>query len=387
MKSENISKKAVTLHRKLSGKISIKNKCSTTKRDIPLIYTPGVAAVSREIIEHPEQRYFLTSKGNNIAIITDGTRLLGLGNVGPNASIPVMEGKSVLYKRFGKVNAFPLCLKTSKKREIVTVVKAIEPMFGAINLEDIESPKVFDITKDLEKKMDIPIFHDDRHGTSVAVYAALVNALKLVYKDLSSVVIVIGGAGSAGYGIFQLARNSGCSNVIVVDSKGIIYKGRKHNMNKYKEEIAAFSNPKRIQGNLSEALKGADVFIGVTGIKDLLTSDMVKMMKKDPIIFALSNPDPEIKPYIARQSGSKIVATGSYLYPNRVNNAIVFPYLMRAILDLKIKKITLELLRDTAVAIATSISNRELDYDHLIPDLGNKRIQGKILKALTKYKQ
>ena len=244
--SENVSKRALLLHKKLAGKISISNKIAVNSSTLPLIYTPGVASVSKEIFTHPQEVYRLTSKPNNVAIVTDGTRVLGLGKIGPSAAIPVMEGKAVLYKEFGRVDAFPLCLSTTKKDEIISTIKAVEPIFGAVNLEDIESPKVFDITTQLEKIMKIPIFHDDRHGTSVIVLASLINALKLVKKKFSSVKVVIAGAGSAGYGIFQLFYMVGCRDMIVVDSKGMIYKGRKQNMNKYKKEIAARSNKNHI---------------------------------------------------------------------------------------------------------------------------------------------
>lgn len=383
--SENVSKRALLLHRKLVGKISISNKIVVNSSTLPLIYTPGVASASKEIFIHPQEVYHLTSKPNNVAIVTDGTRVLGLGKIGPSAAIPVMEGKAVLYKKFGKVDAFPLCLNTTKKDEIMSTVKAVEPIFGAINLEDIESPKVFDITTQLEKTMQIPIFHDDRHGTSVIVLASLVNALKLVKKRLSSIRVVIAGAGSAGYGIFQLLYVAGCRDMIVVDSKGMIYKGRKQNMNKYKKEIAARSNKNQEKGLLVDAIKNSDVLIGVTGKKNLITPEMVKMMKKDPIIFSLTNPEPEIKPEVAKQAGAKIIATGSYLYPNTINNAVVFPYLMRAVLDLGIKRITLRLLNDAAYAISSSIATRDLDYANIVPKLGNKKLQKNISQALKKF--
>ena len=383
--SENVSKRALLLHKKLVGKISISNKIAVNSSTLPLIYTPGVASASKKIFMHPQEVYRLTSKPNNVAIVTDGTRVLGLGKIGPSAAIPVMEGKAVLYKKFGKVDAFPLCLNTIKKDEIISTVKAVEPIFGAINLEDIESPKVFDIATQLEKTMQIPIFHDDRHGTSVIVLASLVNALKLVKKRLSSIKVVIAGAGSAGYGIFQLLYVAGCRDMIVVDSKGIIYKGRKQNMNKYKKEIAARSNKNGEKGSLIDAIKNSDVLIGVTGKKNLVTPEMVKTMKKDPMIFSLTNPEPEIKPEAAKQAGAKIIATGSYLYPNAINNAVVFPYLMRAILDLGIKKITLRLLNDAAYAISSSIATRDLDYDNIVPKLGNKKLQKNVSQALKRY--
>ncbi|TLX69415.1 MAG: NADP-dependent malic enzyme, partial [Thaumarchaeota archaeon] len=343
------------------------------------------AAVSEAIFHHPDQKYVLTSKRNNVAIVTDGTRILGLGNIGPYAALPVMEGKAVLYRQFGGVTAFPLCLNTTKKDEIIKTIQAIEPAFGAINLEDIESPKVMEISEELEKKISIPIFHDDRHGTSVVALAALLNSLKLVKKQISSIRIVIAGAGSAGYGITNLLRFAGCKNIIVVDSTGAIYQGRSKNMNKYKKNIASSTNFKKERGALLEIIKNADVFIGVSGIKGMLTSPMIKRMNRDPIIFALTNPEPEIDPLAAKKAGAKIIATGSYKFHNRVNNALVFPYLMRAILDQNIRKIHPSMLFVTARAIANTITNKELHYNHIIPEVGDKRLQKNITSALKKF--
>ena len=380
------AKKAISLHRRLKGKITIESKIRNLKqKDIKLIYTPGVAFVCEAIYKKPSEKYNLTSKGNNVAIVTDGTRILGLGNIGPYAALPVMEGKAVLYKKFGNVNAFPICLNTTDKDQIISTIKAIEPAFGAINLEDIESPKALEISAELEKTLLIPIFHDDRHGTAVVALAALLNSLKLVKKQMSS-KIILAGAGSAGYGICKLLRFAGCRNLIVVDSEGAIYKGRTRHMSKYKKEIAEITNPKRQKGTLENIIKNADVFIGVSGIKGLLSTKMIQDMSKDPVIFALTNPDPEIDPIIAKRSGAKIIATGSYMYENKINNALVFPYLMRVILDEKIKKITLDLLLATAKAIANTVPSTQLTYNHIMPEIGNKQIQHNIRQALKKFK-
>ncbi|HUT06692.1 MAG TPA: malic enzyme-like NAD(P)-binding protein, partial [Nitrosopumilaceae archaeon] len=339
-----MSKKAILFHKRLKGKIYIESKIrKITDANLQLIYTPGVAAVCKEIFNHPDLKYDLTTKGNNVAIITDGTRILGLGNIGPDAALPVMEGKSVLYRKYGKINAFPICLNTTDKKKIIETIISIEPVFGAINLEDIESPKVLDISYELVKKLSIPVFHDDRHGTAVVVLAALVNSLKLVTKKIPEVKVVIAGAGSAGYCIAKLLNFAGCKNIIVVDSKGAIYKKRKINMDKYKLQLAKFTNQTE-RGELSDVIKQADVFIGVSGIKNLLKPQMIKEMNEKPIVFALTNPEPEIDPSVAKKSGARIVATGSFKYENKVNNALVFPFLMRAILDLKIQKITMEIL-------------------------------------------
>ena len=382
----NTAKKAMSLHRKLKGKITVESKIRNLRQDdIKLIYTPGVAFVCEAIYKKPSEKYNLTSKGNNVAIVTDGTRILGLGNIGPCAALPVMEGKTVLYKKFGNVNSFPICLNTVDKDQIISTIKAIEPVFGAINLEDIESPKVLEISAELEKTLSIPVFHDDRHGTAVVALAALFNSLKLVKKPLSS-KIILAGAGSAGYGICKLLRFAGCRNLIVVDSEGAIYKGRTGNMNKYKKEIAEITNPKRQKGALDSIIKNTDVFIGVSGIKGLLSAKMIQSMNKDPIIFALTNPDPEIDPKIAKKAGAKIIATGSYMYENKINNALVFPYLMRVILDKKIRKITLDLLHTTAKAIASTVPSTQLAFNHIMPEIDNKRIQHNISQALKKFK-
>lgn len=381
---QDTSRKAISLHRRLKGKILFGKAIHLKPKEIKLIYTPGVAAVSKFIFNHPSQKYDLTSKGNNVAIVTDGTRILGLGNIGPYAALPVMEGKAILYRQFGGITAFPICLNTIKKNEIIKTIQAIEPAFGAINLEDIESPKVMEISEELEKKISIPIFHDDRHGTSVVALAALINSLKLVKKQISSVRIVVAGAGSAGYGIVKLLRFSGCKNLIVVDSHGAIYRGRR-GMNKYKKDIANFTNVKKEKGTLEEILKNSDVFIGVSGIKNLLTAAMIKTMNKEPIIFALTNPMPEVNPLVAKKAGAKIIATGSYKYHNKVNNALVFPYLMRAILDQKVHKIELGMLFATAMAIAKTITNKDLHYDNIIPDVSDKNLQKNVTLALKSY--
>jgi malate dehydrogenase (oxaloacetate-decarboxylating) len=379
------AKKAMSLHRKLKGKMTVESKIRNLRQDdIKLIYTPGVAFVCKAIYKKPSEKYNLTSKGNNVAIVTDGTRILGLGNIGPCAALPVMEGKTVLYKKFGNVDSFPICLNTTDRDQIINAIKAIEPVFGAINLEDIESPKVLEISAELEKTLSIPVFHDDRHGTAVVALAALFNSLKLVKKPLSS-KIILAGAGSAGYGICKLLRFAGCRNLIVVDSEGAIHKGRIGNMNKYKKEISEITNPKRQKGTLEEIIKNTDIFIGVSGIKGLLTAKMIQSMNKDPIIFALTNPDPEIDPKIAKKAGAKIIATGSYLYENKINNALVFPYLMRVILDKKIRKITLDLLHSTAKAIANTVPSTQLTFNHIMPEIDNRQIQYNIKHALKKF--
>lgn len=389
MRKKNLAKKAILLHQKLKGKITIQSKLKNLRlSDLQLIYTPGVAEVCKKIHSTPSTKFTLTSKSNNVAIVTDGTRILGLGNIGPDAALPVMEGKSVIYRHFGAISAFPICLSTTKKSEIVKTILSIEPVFGAINLEDIEFPKVLDISNELEQRLAIPIFHDDRHGTAVIALAALINALKLTKQSLSSTKIVVAGAGSAGYGISSLLSYAGCKNVLVVDSAGVIYKGRAENMNKYKKEISTFTNPSKQKGTLSDVMKDSDVFIGVSGQKNLVSATMIRSMSKNPVVLALTNPEPEILPNIARKAGAIIVGTGSYEFENKVNNAVVFPYLMRAILDLGIKKITNRLLYLSAIAIANTIPKNNLDPYHIIPELGNKKLQKNISYTLqNEYKK
>lgn len=381
------SDKAIELHRKLNGMISVESKIRNIKsRDIQLIYTPGVAAVCERIQKNPAEKYSLTSKANNVAIVTDGTRILGLGNIGPYAALPVMEGKAVLYKKFGGVDAFPICLNTTKKEEIIKIVRAIEPVFGAINLEDIESPKVLEISDELEKDLAVPVFHDDQHGTAVVTLAALINALRLVGKRLGTVNTVIAGAGSAGYGICRLLRFAGCKNLVVVDSSGAIYKKREENMTRYKNEIAEMTNSGMKKGSLEEVIKKSDVFIGVSGTKNILSARMIKSMGRDPVVFALTNPEPEIEPRLARRAGAAVVATGSYNYKNKVNNAIVFPYLMRVVLDKRIKRITPRMMHLVAKAIADVIPQKDLNGNNIIPEIGDARIQKSISAALKNYK-
>ncbi|AJZ75437.1 NAD(P)-dependent malic enzyme [Candidatus Nitrosotenuis cloacae] len=389
MRKKDLAENAISLHQKLRGKIAIQSKLTNLRpSDLQLIYTPGVAEVCKKIHSVPSTKFVLTSKSNNVAIITDGTRILGLGDIGPDAALPVMEGKSVIYRHFGAISAFPICLSTTKKSEIVKTILSIEPVFGAINLEDIEFPKVLDISIELEKRLAIPVFHDDRHGTAVVALAALINALKLTKQSLSSVKIVVAGAGSAGYGISSLLSYAGCKNILVVDSGGAIYKGRTENMNKYKKEISTVTNPSKQKGTLSDVMINSDVFIGVSGQKNLVSGTMIQSMGKNPIVLALTNPDPEIAPNIAKKAGAKIVGTGSYEFENKVNNAVVFPYLMRAILDLGIKKITNKLLYLSALAIANTIPKNDLDVSHIIPELGNKKLQKNIMHILkSKYKK
>lgn len=365
----------------LKGKIEIHNRVSIdssskTKNDIlDLIYTPGVAFVAKEISTNKKLAYDYTSKWNNVAIVCDGTRVLGLGDIGPEGAIPVMEGKSVLFKVLGGVNAFPLCVDTKDKEEIIRFVKAIQPMFGAVNIEDIESPKVLEIVERLRKDLSIPVFHDDQHGTAIIALAGLLNALRLLKKRIDSIRVVIAGAGSAGYGIFRILKEAGCRNIVVTDSAGAIYQNRIKGIdNPYKKEIADKTNPEKLSGSLTDVLKGADVFIGVSGKGHLISKDLVQSMIHDSIVFALSNPDPEILPSEALEGGARIVATGRSDFANQVNNAVVFPSILRALLDLRVNTLSEDMLVSVATAIADIVDSNHLKSDYIIPKVDDPRI-------------
>jgi malate dehydrogenase (oxaloacetate-decarboxylating) len=382
----NIKEDAINLHRMLKGKIEIHNKISVEnafdeeKGTLGLIYTPGVAYVATEINHNKELAYDYTSKWNNVAIVCDGTRVLGLGNIGPEGALPVMEGKSVLFKILGGINAFPLCIATKEKEEIIRFVKAIQPVFGAINIEDIESPKVFAIIKRLQDELSIPVFHDDQHGTAVITLAALTNSLILTNRKIDSIKVVISGAGSAGYGIFKILEKAGCKDIVVTDSKGAIYIGR-NDLKKddddntaFKREISEKTNPRKLTGNLADVIRGADVFIGVSGRAGLLNNEMVRSMNHDAIIFALTNPDPEILPSDAFKAGARIVATGRSDFANQVNNAVVFPSVLRALLDTRAKGLDEDILVAASNAIASLVDRSQLTEDYIIPKVNDPRI-------------
>lgn len=363
--------KVLELHKKAEGKTQIMPKVMLeTAENLSTFYTPGVSYVSEEIKASPDKVYDYTSKSNTIAIVTDGTRILGLGDIGPEAGLPVMEGKATLFKKFGGVDAVPICLATKNEDEIVKLVRDIAPTFGGINLEDIESPKSFRIAHRLEAELDIPVFHDDRQGTGVVVLAALLNSLKLVKKK-KDVSIVINGAGSAGFGITSQLVHSGFRNIIVVDKHGSIYRGREANMNDYKQEIANTTNPHNKSGHLQEVVKGADVLIGASS-RGVFHKDMIALMNEKPIVFALANPYPEIEYHEASEAGAYIIATGSSANPNQVNNILAFPGIMRGLLDSRAKRINYEMLHNAAVAIANSVGTK-LAPDHIILSSLNKK--------------
>ena len=382
---------AINLHRMLKGKIEIRSRvsldnASEEKGTLGLIYTPGVAYVALEISNRKKLAYDYTSKWNNVAIVCDGTRVLGLGNIGPEGALPIMEGKSVLFKALGDINAIPLCINTQDKEEIIRFVKIIQPNFGAINIEDIESPKVLEIVERLSKEASIPIFHDDQHGTAIITLAALLNALKLVKKDLEKVRVVISGSGSAGYGIFKILQTAGCKDIIVTDTKGAIYDGRVdiNDRNPYKKEISINTNIRKLSGTLQDVISESDIFIGVSGKTDILNKQMIQSMNQDSIIFALSNPDPEILPNYALEYGARIVATGRSDFPNQINNAVVFPSILRALLDLRANNLNEFMLVSVAYAIASIVEEVHLKDDYIIPKVDDPRILPIVTKTIKK---
>ncbi|MCR4261014.1 MAG: NADP-dependent malic enzyme, partial [Candidatus Colwellbacteria bacterium] len=357
------SKESLDLHESLRGKLEVISKINLkNKKNLALAYTPGVAEPVKEIVKNKKNIYKYTIKGNSVAVVTDGSAVLGLGNVGPEAALPVMEGKAAIFKEFANIDAFPICLATQNTKEIVQMVKILSPTFGAINLEDIAAPRCFEIEEALQD-IGIPVFHDDQHGTAIAVLAALQNALKVANKKMSHVKIVISGAGAAGTAIAKLLKSS--RNIIVCDSTGILSKKRA-DLNKYKRALCGITNPKNIHGSLGDALVGADVFIGVSR-PNTLTAKMIKTMNVKPIIFAMANPIPEIMPDKAIKAGAFIVATGRSDFPNQVNNALVFPGIFRGALDARIPRITQEMKISAAKILAGLVATPS--RQHILPPL------------------
>ncbi|HRC53713.1 MAG TPA: malic enzyme-like NAD(P)-binding protein [Bacillota bacterium] len=379
----DIRTKALALHRDNKGKIAIQSKIELKgKEDLGLAYTPGVAEPCKEIHRDKNLVWEYTFKGNIIAVVTDGSAVLGLGNIGPEAALPVMEGKCVLFKKFGNVDAFPLCLGTQDVDKIVETVKLVSPTLGGINLEDISAPRCFEIEKRLKKEIDIPVFHDDQHGTAIVVAAAMINALKVVKKTLKDIKIVVNGAGAAGMAITNLLMNMGAGDVILCDSKGAIYQGRAEGMNPYKEEIAQRTNKEGAK-TLAEALQGADAFIGVS-VGGVLTQDMVRTMAQDAIVMAMANPVPEIYPDEAKAAGAKVVGTGRSDFPNQINNVLAFPGIFRGALDVRARDINEEMKIAAANALASLVSEDKLGPDFIITDVFDPRVGSVVAKAVAK---
>lgn len=376
------AKESLRLHEQWQGKIEVIAKVPVaTKDDLSLAYTPGVAQPCLEIQKDVNKSYDLTRRHNLCAVITDGTAVLGLGDIGPEAGMPVMEGKCVLFKAFGDVDAFPLCVKTKDVDEFVNAVSLISGSFGGINLEDISAPRCFEIERKLKEKCDIPIFHDDQHGTAIVTLAGLLNALKVVGKKKEDVKIVTSGAGAAAISIVKLLLSAGFQNVIMTDRTGAIYAGRE-NLNWIKEEMAQLTNKDKVQGSLADVIKGADVFIGVSA-PGTLTTDMVKTMNKNAIVFACANPTPEIFPEDAKAGGAAVVSTGRSDFPNQVNNVLAFPGIFRGTFDVRAKDINEEMKMAAAMAIAGLISDQELNPDYIIPAAFDDRVGPAVAKAVA----
>ena len=377
-----LKEEALQLHEVHQGKLAVSLKVDIeTKHDLSLAYTPGVAEPCLEIAQDREQVYRYTGKGNAVAIVTDGTAVLGLGDIGPEAALPVMEGKACLFKRFGGVDAYPICLNTKDPEEIVRAVQLIAPGFGGINLEDISAPRCFEIESRLKEELDIPVFHDDQHGTAIVVSAGLINALKLVGKPFDKANVVINGAGSAGISICKLLLALGIGNVVLVDKNGALCPGEDW-MNPAQAAMAEVTNKDKQTGALAEIMKGKDVFIGVSA-PNIVTAEMVASMANDPIVFAMANPTPEIMPEEAKKGGVRVMATGRSDYPNQINNVLVFPGIFRGALDAKAKAITEEMKIAAAKAIASIVTDEELNEEYIIPGAFDERVAKVVAKAVS----
>ena len=378
----DIMKESLEFHRKLNGKIEIKNKMKLNDmKDLTLAYTPGVAQACLEIKDNSEEVYALTAKKNTVAVISDGSAVLGLGNIGPLAAIPVMEGKCAIFKKFANIDAIPIVLNTQNVDEIVDTIYHLSPSFGGINLEDISAPRCFEVERRLREKCDIPVFHDDQHGTAIVCGAALLNALKVVQKKLSQVKIVINGAGSAGIAITRFLLKLGAKNIIVCDKEGILNKNQE--INDAQKEIIKLINKSKKEGTLKDALDQADVFIGVSA-GNIVTEEMIKSMNQDSIVFPLANPTPEISRDKALFAGARVVGTGASNMPNQINNALVFPGLFRGALDSRVSQITDEMEIAAAKALAKVIKPSELNENYIIPRIFDRRVVKKIAKSIEK---
>lgn len=382
----NYNELALIKHKEWRGKIEVASRAPlNSKDDLSIAYTPGVAQPCLSIASDPETAYLYTRKGNLVAVVSDGSAVLGLGNIGGLAGMPVMEGKSILFKRFGGVDAFPICLNTQDTEEIVRTVVNISPCFGGINLEDISAPRCFEVERALIEKLDIPVFHDDQHGTAIVVLAAIINSLKLAHKKLSDITVCISGAGAAGTAICKLLLSVGVKDILITCSKGLIHKGME-NMDKYKKELAESTNKRGITGTLKDAIKGADVFIGVSK-GGLVSGEMIESMAQNPIVFAMANPTPEIFPDEAKKHGALVVGTGRSDYPNQVNNVLAFPGIFRGALDVRAKRITEKMKISAAYALAGLVSDDELTPDRVLPNAFDERVAPTIAESVMKCKE
>ncbi len=380
----NLKMEALQLHEKHQGKLEIHSKVPVKDaKDLSLAYSPGVAEPCRVIFNRPETVYDFTMKGNTVAVVSNGTAVLGLGNIGPEAALPVMEGKAILFKSFAGVDSIPLCLNTTNVDKVIETVKILAANFGGINLEDIAAPQCFEIEERLKAEMDIPVFHDDQHGTAIVTLAGLINALKLTGKNKQDLKVVVNGAGAAGIAIIKLMHHYGIKNMIMCDTKGAIYEGRPYRMNPQKDEVAKFTNRERKTGSLSEVIKGADVFIGVS-VKGVLTKEMIQTMNRNPIIFAMANPDPEIMPEEAIEAGAAVIGTGRSDYPNQVNNVLAFPGIFRGALDVRATQINEDMKLAAVYAIAGLIQDHELSKDYILPKPFDPNVAPAVAEAVAK---
>lgn len=379
---ENLKEKALKMHEENMGKLKVAGKVKVENEDdLTLAYSPGVAYPCLAIAENSDDVYKYTNKSNFVAIVSNGTAVLGLGNIGARASIPVMEGKSVLFKEFGAIDGFPICLDSEDPEEIINTVKMLEPVFGGINLEDIKAPECFIIEERLKEEMPIPVFHDDQHGTAIITLGALINSLKVVDKKFEDLKVVINGAGAAGISLAGIIMEKGAQNVILLDSRGALYEGRE-NMNEIKEKIAKTTNPNKEKGELGDVIKDADIFLGVS-VADVMTEQMVKDMADDPIVFPMANPDPEIDPELATKAGARIVGTGRSDYPNQINNVLAFPGIFRGALDVRATEINMEMKLAAAQALADLVSEEELTEEYVIPKPFDGRVGPHVAAAVA----
>ena len=379
----NYYEESLKIHEENVGKIEVVSKIKIeTRDDLSLAYTPGVAEPCRRIHEDEENVYKYTSKGNLVAVVTDGSAVLGLGDIGPKAGLPVMEGKSILFKEFADVDAFPICIDTKDVDEIVRTVKLIAPGFGGINIEDIGAPRCFEVEERLKKELYIPVFHDDQHGTAIVVLAGIINALKVVDKKIEDIKVVVNGAGAAGTAISKLLLSSGVKNLIVCDKVGILHR-EIENVDDTKLKLAEITNPDNIKGNLADALVGADVFIGVSA-PGIVSKDMVRSMNKDSIFFAMANPTPEIMPDEAKEAGARVIGTGRSDFPNQVNNVLAFPGIFRGALDVRAKEINEEMKIAAAYAIASMIKDEDLNENNVIPYALDRTVATNVAEAIKK---
>ena len=380
----NLDERALQQHLEWNGKLDTTTKSHVnTREDLAIAYTPGVAAPCRVIAEHPDEVYRYTMKANTVAVVTDGSAVLGLGNIGPKAALPVMEGKCVLFKEFGGINAFPICLDTQDTDQLVDMITAIAPGFGGINLEDISAPRCFEIEQQVQERLDIPVFHDDQHGTAIVVLSGIINALRLIGKDKKDCSVVVNGAGSAGIAIAKLLLRYGFPNIILCDSRGIVSSASK-GLNEAKKEMLKTTNLSDRTGTLADAMQGADIFIGVSA-GNVVTSDMVASMNRDAILFAMANPIPEIMPDLAKQAGARVIGTGRSDFPNQVNNVLAFPGIFKGALEGRAPRITEDMKLAASIAIASLVSDDELCEEFVMPEPFDPRVARTVADAVKAH--